>query len=140
MARRKGGLTELLEIASALPWKVSAALVPATFICFHVIAVASDHIAVPTDLAGMGPAVIRTYIHTFASLLQYIVPCAFLFGAGVSLTKRSRSGKLFEGVRSDPGAPGGAARVRTVGSICRWREVMSDFWFNASSGGRSRWV
>jgi restriction system protein len=104
MARRKGGFTELLEIASALPWKVSAALVPAIFICFHVIAVLFDQTPAPTDVAGMGPAVIRAGIHTFASLLQYIVPCAFLFGAAVSLAKRSRSGKLFEGVRNNPAA------------------------------------
>jgi restriction system protein len=104
MARRKGGLTELLEIASALPWKVSAALVPTSFICFHVIAVAFEHIAAPTDVAGMGPLIVRTYIHTFALLFQYIVPFVFLIGAGVSFAKRARSGKLFDGVRSDPGA------------------------------------
>ncbi len=104
MARHKGGLTELLEIAAALPWKVSAALVPASFIVFHVIAVASDHVAAPTNLAGLGPVVIRTYVHTFALILQYVVPFAFLIGAGVSFAKRSRSGKLFDGVRSDPNA------------------------------------
>jgi restriction system protein len=104
MARRKGGLTELLEIAAGLPWKVSAALVPATFIGLHLIAVASDHVAAPPDLAGLGPVVIRTYIHTFALILQYIVPFAFLIGAGVSFAKHSRSGKLFDGVRSDPNA------------------------------------
>jgi restriction system protein len=104
MARRKSGLTELLEIAAALPWKVSAALVPASFICFHVIAVAFEHVAPPTDVAGMGPVVIRAGIHTFASLFQFIAPCVFLIGVGVSFTKRSRSGKLFDGVRSDPDA------------------------------------
>jgi hypothetical protein len=40
MGRRKGGLTELLEVASKLPRKVSAGLAPATFIAFHLIAVA----------------------------------------------------------------------------------------------------
>ena len=102
MARRKGGLTELLEIAGALPWKVSAALVPISFIVFHVIAIASNNVAAPTDLAGMGPAVIRTYIHTFALIFQYVIPFALLIGAGVSFAKRSRSAKLFGGVRSDP--------------------------------------
>jgi restriction system protein len=104
MARRKGGLTELLEIAAGLPWKVSAALVPISFIVLHVIAIASDHVGPPTDLAGLGPVVIRTYIHTFALILQYIVPFACLIGAGVSFTKRSRSASLFDGVRSEPNA------------------------------------
>ena len=104
MARRKGGLTELLEIAAGLPWKVSAALVPVSFIVLHVIAIASDHVAAPTDLAGLGPVVIRTYIHTFALIFQDIVPFACLIGAGVSFAKRSRSAKLFDGVRSDPNA------------------------------------
>ncbi len=102
MARRKGGLTELLELASALPWKVSAALVPISLVFFHVIAVVSDHSAAPTDVAGLGPVVIRAYIHTFALLFQYFVPFVFLIGAGVSFVKRSRSAKLFDGVRSDP--------------------------------------
>ena len=101
MVRRKGGLTELLEIASALPWKVSAALVPISLVLFHVIAAASDHSAAPTDVAGLGPVVIRAYIHTFALLFQYLVPFAFLIGAGVSFAKRSRSARLLDGVRSD---------------------------------------
>jgi restriction system protein len=102
MARRKGGLTELLDIASALPWKVAAALIPISFVFFHVIAAASDHSAAPTDVAGLGPAVIRAYIHTFALLFQYLFPFAFLVGAGVSFAKRSLSARLFDGVRSDP--------------------------------------
>ena len=40
MGRRKGALTELLEVASKLPRKVSGGLAPATFIAFHLIAVA----------------------------------------------------------------------------------------------------
>ena len=165
MARRKGGLTELLEIVSALPWKVSAALVPISFIVLHVIAVASDHVAAPTDLAGLGPVVIKTYFHTFALILQYIVPFACLIGAGISFAKRTRSASLLTvcGVIPTPMCPrsvGGTSRfwsergfaigvlwspnveasARTVGWICRWRGTTSDFWSNASSGGRSRWV
>jgi restriction system protein len=104
MARRKGGLTELLAVASALPWKASTALVPTSFICLHVIAILSERIAAPTEIAGMGPVVIRTAIHTFASLFQYIVPLAFLIGAGVAFARRSQSGKLFDRVRSNPDA------------------------------------
>ena len=77
MARRKGGLTELLDIASALPWKVSAALIPISFAFFHVIAGASDHSAAPTDVAGLGPVVIRAYIHTFACFFSTSFPSRF---------------------------------------------------------------
>jgi restriction system protein len=102
MARRNSAFTELLDVASKMPWKVSAALVPISFICLHVIAIVFDHIAAPTNVAGMGPVVIQAGIHTFASIFQYVVPFAFVIGAGMSFAKRSRSGKLFDGVRNDP--------------------------------------
>jgi restriction system protein len=99
MGRRKGGLTKLLEVASKLPWKVSAGLAPATFIAFHLIAVAFAHTEAPADLAGLGPVVIRQGIHAFATLLQYVVPIIFLVAAVGSFVKRSNSITLFNDVR-----------------------------------------
>lgn len=36
MGRRKDGLTELLDLASKLPWKVSAGLAPVSFVVLPV--------------------------------------------------------------------------------------------------------
>jgi hypothetical protein len=67
MGRRKGELTLLMEIASKWPWKVSAALVPISYVVCHLIAAASAYTAAPADLAGLGPVVIRQGIHAFAT-------------------------------------------------------------------------
>ena len=70
MGRRKGELTLLMEIASKWPWKVSAALVPISYVACHLIAAFFAHTAAPADVAGLGPVVIRQGIHAFATLLQ----------------------------------------------------------------------
>jgi restriction system protein len=99
MGRRNGELTLLMEIASKWPWKVSAALVPISYVVCHLIAAAFAHTAAPADVAGLGPVVIREGIHAFATLLQYVFPMIFLVAAVVSLVRRSRSITLFDDVR-----------------------------------------
>jgi len=84
MGRRKGELTLLMEVASKWPWKVSAALVPISFIVLHLTAAAFDHTAAPANLADLGPVVIHQGIHWFAAFLQYILPVIFLAAAVVS--------------------------------------------------------
>jgi hypothetical protein len=59
MGRRKGGLTELLDLASRLPWKVSAGLAPVSFVVLHLIANAFAHAAPAGNLSDMGSVVIR---------------------------------------------------------------------------------
>jgi restriction system protein len=102
MGRRKSGLSDLLDLAGRLPWKVSAALVPATFLILLVIEVASAQGEAVTELKQMSTAVIRGSIHTFAYILKFIVPLAFAIGAVVSYSKRARSAAVFDLVRNNP--------------------------------------
>jgi restriction system protein len=102
MARRKGGLTELLDVASKLPWKVAVALVPISFLVFHLIAAGFAAVPHATTIADMGSVVIHQGIYTAATIFQYIVPFALFIGAAVSYVKRSRSIALFDEVQSDP--------------------------------------
>jgi restriction system protein len=113
MGRRKGELTLLMEVASKWPWKVSAALVPVSYVVCHLIAAAVTPPASMTGLSDMGSVVIRGYIHTFAAILQYIFPMIFLVSAAVSFVRRSRSIALFDDVRGDPSA--------NIASL-RWQE------------------
>lgn len=98
---RKGGLSEFLDVAAKLPWKVSVALAPISYLVLHIIAAASVQSSTVTDLRQMGTVVLRGYIHTFSSLLQYIIPFALLLGAAISFLKQSRSIKLYDEVRGD---------------------------------------
>jgi restriction system protein len=104
MGRRKGELTLLMEIASKWPWKVSAALVPISYVVCHLVAAAVNPAAPITGLSDMGSVVIRAYIHTFAAILQYVFPMIFLVAAMASFVRRSRSIALFDDVRGDPAA------------------------------------
>jgi restriction system protein len=105
MGRRKGGLTELLEVAAALPWKVSVCLAPVAFVVVHVIATMSAQRPPVVDLSQLGSVVFRGYIHTFAVVSQYLLPMVLLIGAAVSFVKRSRSKALLDQVRSGASAP-----------------------------------
>jgi hypothetical protein len=116
MAPRKGELTLLMEVASKWPWKASAALVPISFIACYLIARAFAHTAAPTNLAALGPNVIRQGVHAFATLLQYVLPAIFLVAAVVSFVRRSRSAKLLDDVRTSlstiAGTPGSIVDIR----------------------------
>jgi restriction system protein len=102
MGRRKGELVLLMEAASKWPWKVSAALVPVSFVACHLVAIAVNPVTVVTGLGDMGFAVIRAGAHTFATILKYIFPMIFLVTAVLSFVRRSRSVALFNDVRGDP--------------------------------------
>jgi restriction system protein len=101
--RRTSALEDLLTVASKLPWKVSLALAPATFIALHVVATAFSQPPVVMSTADLGGVVIRQYVHVFAAILQFVIPAAFVIGTIVSFVKRSRSISLIDNVRSGGG-------------------------------------
>jgi len=88
MGRRKGDLTLLMEVASKWPWRVSATLVPVSFVVCHFIAIAFADIPERVNVAGLAPVIIRQGIHAFATLLQYVLPVIFMVTAVVSYIKR----------------------------------------------------
>jgi restriction system protein len=100
MGRRKGGLIELLEVASTLPWKVSVALMPLSFVLCHWIVVGFAATPSPAELSGLSTVVIRGYINTFAIISQYILPLIFGIAALVSILRRSRSMRLVDEIGS----------------------------------------
>jgi len=102
VARRKGGLTELLDFVSTLPWQAAASLAPISFLTLHLLSAVFAQTTPVTNTADLGSVVIRQGIHSVASLLQYIIPPAFLFGAIISFIKCSRSLSLYESVRGNP--------------------------------------
>jgi restriction system protein len=103
MGRRKGELTLLMEAASKWPWKVSATLVPVSYIACHLIAAVFAKVPAPVSPANLGPVVIREGIHAFATLLQYVLPAIFCVAAVVSFIGRSRSIALYDDVTSESG-------------------------------------
>jgi hypothetical protein len=101
MGRRKGGLTDLLDLTSRLPWKVSAGLAPVSFVILHLIAKAFAHPAPAANLSDMGPVVIRSFVYVFAAIFQYVLPLALLVGSVAAFARRHRAKALLNGARSN---------------------------------------
>jgi restriction system protein len=113
MGRRKGGLTDLLDLASRLPWTVSAGLAPVSFVVLHLVANAFAHAEPTSNLRDMGSVVIRGYVYAFAAFFQYVLPVALLAGSAVALARRHRAKALLNGVRSN--------RTTNIGSLS-WQD------------------
>jgi restriction system protein len=95
MGRRKGELTLLMEAAAKWPWKVSAALVPISYVGCHVVSTITNQHAAPSTVAQMGPLVISQGIHAFSNIFQFLLPMIFLITAIVSFVADSRAKALF---------------------------------------------
>ena len=105
MARSRQSLvTDLLEIASKFPWKVSLGIAAVSLLALHLVSVAFAPPPVVTNPADLGGVVIHQMIHVLAFFSQFVVPPAFVIGATVSYFKRSRSIRLFTETRT-AGAP-----------------------------------
>lgn len=102
-SRQSAAFTDLLEIASKLPWKVSLGLAAISLVALHLLAAAFSSAPTVTNSADLGGVVIHQVIHIGAFCLQFVVPPAFLIGATVSYFKRSRSIRLFEDTRTAKG-------------------------------------
>jgi hypothetical protein len=101
MGRSKGGLTELLDLASRLPWKVSAGLAPVSFIVLRFIAKAFAHAAPAGNLSDVRSVVIRGYVYVFAAIFQYVLPVALLAGSAVAFARGHRAKASLNGARSN---------------------------------------
>lgn len=99
-------LSDLIEIASKLPWKTGIVLAVITYVGFHYLATLPPASFVATDMKTYGQTVgsglVRQLAITFGMFLQYLVPGAFLIGAGISFYKRNRQSKLHAAVAQNP--------------------------------------
>jgi restriction system protein len=102
-ARQSVTFTDLLEVASRLPWKVSLGVAGISLLALHLLAAAFAPTPTAITVADMGGVVIHQAIHMGAFFLQFVVPPAFLIGAAVSYFKRSQSIRLFEATRTGTG-------------------------------------
>jgi len=92
MAKRKSILEDLADISAKLPWWVGVLLALVTYAVLH--SVASTEIVAPKGLQGLGDSTVKQFIKIFAMFLQYLVPIAFLLGAGASAYGRWKRGDL----------------------------------------------
>lgn len=101
MARRKQSTFEdLIDVAAMLPWWGGVALALVSYVGLHAVTTMPN--AAPTDAKAMGQFAGRQLWITFAAILQWVLPAAFLIGAAVSGFKRSKRNRLHGDVASAP--------------------------------------
>jgi len=115
-ARQPVTFTDLLEVASRLPWKVSLGVAGISLLALHLLAAAFAPASTVTTVADMGGVVIYQAIHVGAFLLQFVVPPAFLIGRG---------GVVFQKIAVDPPTrqhPGRQRPGRGIAHVAAIRE------------------
>lgn len=95
MARKKSSVLEdLMEISAHLPWQVGVGLAVVAYLIFHYFASKTPFTMNPAELKAMGQTVGDGVVSgawtTISGVLQYIVPLAFLVGAGVSAIRKKK--------------------------------------------------
>lgn len=95
MARKKSSVLEdLMEISAHLPWQIGVGLAVVAYLIFHYFASKTPLTMNPAELKAMGKTVgdgvVSGVWTTISGVLQYIVPLAFLVGAGVSAIRKKK--------------------------------------------------
>lgn len=109
MARRKTSLLDdLMDISAQLPWKAGVALAVVAYLVLHYFATRHALTTNPAELKALGKTMGDSVVHgmwsMLSSVLQYVVPLAFLAGAFVSFSRRRRQSELHGQVASDSSA------------------------------------
>lgn len=101
MARRKkSGFDDLIEVTALVPWWVGVALAVVSYLVLHSIA--STPNPAPTDVKAVGQFAGRQLWIGLSSVFQWVLPVVFLLGAGLSVFKRAKRGRLHAEVAGSP--------------------------------------
>ena len=118
MARKNTSVLEdLMGISAHLPWKAGIVLAVIAYFVLHYFATKAPLTTNPAELKAMGKTLgdgMAQGIWTMlASVLQYVVPLAFLIGSGVSFKRqKDKSSSLQADAPSCPKC--GSAMVKRV--------------------------
>jgi restriction system protein len=100
--RQQGTFEDLIGIAAMLPWWVGALLALITYLVLHHYATAE--IVQPTSVAQMGANISSQLGRMLATFGQYLIPLAFIIGAGISAYGRNKRNALFAEVQKGSSA------------------------------------
>lgn len=94
MARSKQSpLEDLIDIASKLPWQVGCVLAVVAYVVLHLIAgIVPEK---PTGIGQLGNFTVKQMGITLAMFGQFVLPFAFLLGAGISFFKSKKNSKVY---------------------------------------------
>lgn len=95
-SKKTSAIEDLMDISAKLPWQVGVGLAVVAYLVLHYFASKTPLTMNPVELKTMGKSigdgVVSHFWSTIVGILQYIIPFAFLVGAGVSaLRKKAKS-------------------------------------------------
>lgn len=94
MGRREQSLFEAtVEVTAKMPWWLGLVLAAVAYFGLH--AVASTPVPATTDLKQFGDSAVKQIYTTFAFVLQYLLPSAFIFRSIMSVFARRKRANLF---------------------------------------------
>lgn len=96
--RKQGAFEDLIDITAMLPWWVGVFLALIAYLVLHHYA--NSVVAPAASLGQMGNVVAGQLGKTLAMFGQYILPIAFIIGAGLSAYRRHTRGALFTDVQA----------------------------------------
>ena len=100
--RQQGTFEDLIGIAAMLPWWLGVLLALITYLVLHHYATAE--IVQPTSVAQMGANISSQLGRMLATFGQYLIPLAFIIGAGISAYGRNKRNALFAEVQKGSSA------------------------------------
>ncbi len=98
MARKRSPFEDLIDIAAMLPWWAGVLVALISYFVLHHFA--SAVVTPPSASPGqIGDMIVNQLGKTLALFGQYLLPLAFLIGAGVSAYGRYKRAGLFAGIQ-----------------------------------------
>lgn len=95
--RKQSSFEDLISIASMLPWRVGVLLALIVYFVLHHYAITV--VTQPTSVTQMGASVASQLGKVLATFGQYLLPLAFLIGAGISAYGHHKRDSLFDDVQ-----------------------------------------
>lgn len=92
-----GLLDDLVAIAMKLPWWASLLIALAVYLLLHAYVRTSE--VPPKDMAAMGQYAGHMLWRTLAMFFQYLIPFAFVLGAGLSAFQRKKTKERYDRTR-----------------------------------------
>lgn len=103
---KQSPIEDLIDIAAHLPWKIGVVLALIAYFGFHYAASLPLLPVAAADMKSygesLGSGIGRQLLVTFASVLQYAVPLALLFGSALSFFRTRRQQELHGSVARNP--------------------------------------
>lgn len=115
MARRKKNfLNDIIAISSLLPWWAGLGLALVSYMALSIYTSQEIVATSTTGTADIGSLISGTIIHTFAKVGMYLLPFAFILGAGSSAYNHFKRSNLLKRASSREG--------KTAIDSMSWRE------------------